>query len=174
MDSVNKTSPHLRLWIAALASTALSIGTWPIAPPPANAGVVIGGGIPFPGLYVQYPYYPYPPPVYYPYYPPPAPAYSPAPSYAPQPTFTPQAVRSRGDIARQLNQQELNRLQTAPVYPPPPPYIHRRHIIEGRKRAGRARKMPGESTRKRRGQKHEGDRSMIRIIAPVVLSLSRL
>jgi len=70
------------------------------------------------------------PPYYYgyygqpydPYYPPPAPAYSPAPSYIPQPTYAPQAGRSRGNIARQLNQQELNRLQAAPFNPPPPPY----------------------------------------------------
>src|SRR6266478_7436644 len=64
MDSVRKISLHSHLWIAALA-TALSIGTWSIAPAPANAGVVMGVGLPFPGLYVQYPYYPYPP-AYYP------------------------------------------------------------------------------------------------------------
>ena len=75
MDSVRKISLHSRLWIAALA-TALSIGTWSIAPTPANAGVFIGVGVPFPALYAQYPYYPYPPG----YYPPPAPAYSPAPA----------------------------------------------------------------------------------------------
>ena len=80
MDSVRKISLHSRLWITA-AFSALSIGTWSIAPAPANAGVFIGVGIPFPGLYAQYPYYPYPP-GYYPYYPPP-PAYSPAPSYTP-------------------------------------------------------------------------------------------
>jgi hypothetical protein len=117
MDSFRKISLHSCLWIAALA-TALSIGTWSIAPTPANAGVFIGVGVPFPALYAQYPYYPYPPG----YYPPPAPAYSPAPTYAPQPTYTPQVGRSGGNIARQLNQQELNRLQAAPVNPPPFPY----------------------------------------------------
>jgi hypothetical protein len=124
MDSVRKITLHSRLWIAS-AAAALSIGTWSIAPEPASADVVIGGGIPFP-LYAQYPYYPYPP-AYYPYYPPPAPAYPPAPSYTHQPTYT-QSGRSGGNIARQLNQQELNRLQAAPVnrapppfYPPPPP-----------------------------------------------------
>src|SRR6266436_8404631 len=120
MDSVRKISLHSRPWIAALATAAFGIGTWSIAPAPANAGVAIGVGIPFPGLYAQYPYYPYPP-AYYPYYPPP-PAYSPAPSYTPQPSYAPQAGRSGGNIARQLNQQELNRLRAAPINPPPPPY----------------------------------------------------
>jgi hypothetical protein len=115
MDDVRKISLHSRLWIAALAAAALGIATWSIAP--ANAGV----GIPSSGIYAQYPYYPYPP-GYYPYYPPPAPAYSPAPSYPPQPSFPPQAGRSSGNIARQLNRQELNRLQAAPFNPPPPPY----------------------------------------------------
>jgi hypothetical protein len=119
MDSVRKISLHSHLWIAA----ALSIGAWSIALTPANAGVVIGIGVPFPALYAQYPYYPYPP-TYYPYYPPPAPAYSPAPSYTPQPSYAPQARRSGGNIARQLNQQELNQLQAAPVNPPPPPYYY--------------------------------------------------
>ena len=109
MDSVRKISRHSRIWIAALAAAALGIGT-------AHAG-----GIPVPGLYAQYPYYPYPP-AYYPYYPPPAPAYSPAPSYLPQPSYTPQVGRSGGNIARQLNQQELNRLQAAPINPSPPLY----------------------------------------------------
>jgi hypothetical protein len=118
MDSVRRISLHS---VTALAAAALGIGTWFIAPVPANAGVVIGVGIPFPGLYAQYPYYPYPP-SYYPYYPLPAPAYSPPPSYIPQSSYTPRAGRSGGNIARQLNQQELNRLQLAPVYPPPPPY----------------------------------------------------
>ena len=113
MDSFWKISLHSSLWIAA----ALIICTWSIAPAPANAGGVIGVGIPFPGLYAQYPYYPYPP-GYYPYYPPP-PAYSPAPSYAPQTSYTPQAGRSGGNIARQLNRQELNSLQAAPFNPPP-------------------------------------------------------
>jgi hypothetical protein len=121
MNSVGKIPLHSRLWIAALAAPALGIGTWSIASAPADAGVIIGVGIPFPGLYAQYPYYPYPP-AYSPYYPPPAPAYSPAPSYTPQPSYPPRAGRSGGNIARQLNQQELNRLRAAPVYPPPPPY----------------------------------------------------
>jgi hypothetical protein len=119
MDSFRKISLHSRLWIAVLAAAALGIGAWSIAAAPANAGGVIGVGIP--GLYAQYPYYPYPP-GYYPYYPPPAPAYSPSPSYTPQPSYMPQAGRSSRNIARQLNQQELNRLQVAPVYPPPLPY----------------------------------------------------
>jgi hypothetical protein len=84
--------------------------TWPMRSRPS-----------FPVLYAQYPYYPYPP-AYYPYYPPPAPAYSPAPSYTPQPSYAPQAGRSGGNIARQLNQQELNSLRAAPVNPPPYPY----------------------------------------------------
>ncbi len=121
MDSARKISLHLRLWTAALAAAALSIGICSIAPAPANAGVIIGVGIPFPGLYVQDPYYPYPPPAYYPYYPPPAPAYSPA-GYTPRPSYSPRAGRSGGNIARQLNQQELNRLQAAPINPPPLPY----------------------------------------------------
>src|SRR5215472_10377356 len=67
-------SRHSRLRIAVLVAAALGIGTWSIAPAPADAAGVIGDGIP--GLYAQYPYYPYPP-GYYPYYPPPAPTYSP-------------------------------------------------------------------------------------------------
>src|SRR5215831_4921922 len=102
MDSFSKISPHSRLWIAVLAAAALSIGTWSIAPAPANAAGAIGVGIP--GLYAQYPYYPYPP-GYYPYYPPPAPTYSPVPSYPPQPSFTPQAGRSGGNIARQCRRK---------------------------------------------------------------------
>jgi hypothetical protein len=121
MDSFRKISLHSGLWIAALTAAALSIGTWSIAPAPANAGVVVGVGIPFPGLYAQYPYYPYPP-GYYPYYPPQAPAYAPVPSYTPQPSYSPQAAPSGGNIARQLNRQELNRLQAAPINPPPPYY----------------------------------------------------
>ena len=117
MDSFRKISLHSRLWIAALAATALSIATWSFASAPAIAAGVIGVGIPLPGLYAQYPYYGYPP-GYYPYYPPPAPAYPPAPSYTPQPSYMPQAGRSRGNIARQLNQRELNRLQAAPINPP--------------------------------------------------------
>ena len=117
MDSFRRISLHSRCWIAALGAAALSIGTWSIAPAPANADAAVGVGIPFPGLDAQYPYYPYPP-GYYPYYPPPAPAYSPAPSYTPQPSYMPQAGRSRGNIARQLNQRELNRLQAAPINPP--------------------------------------------------------
>src|SRR5262249_52000063 len=117
MNSFRNISLHSRLWIAALATAALSIGAGSIAPAAANAGV----GIPISGLYAQYPYYPYPP-GYYPYYPPPAPAYPPAPSYGPQPSYMPQAGRSRGNIARQLNQKELNRLQAAPINPPAPYY----------------------------------------------------
>src|SRR5215470_5988205 len=75
--------------------------------------------------YYPYGYYGYPP-AYYPpaaYYPPPASAYPPGPR-SPQPTYPPQAGRSGGNIARQLNQQELNYLQAAPVSTPPyyPPW----------------------------------------------------
>ena len=121
MDSFRKISLHSRLWIDGLVAAALSIGPWSIAPAPANAGGVVSVGIPFPGLYAQYPYYPYPP-GYYPYYPPPAPAYAPVPSYTPQPSYSHQAAPSGGNIARQLNRQELNRLQAAPMNPPPPYY----------------------------------------------------
>ena len=62
MDIFRKIWLHSRLWIAVLGAAALGMGTWSFAPAPANAGV--------PGLYAQYPYYPYPP-GYYPYYPPP-------------------------------------------------------------------------------------------------------
>jgi hypothetical protein len=65
--------------------------------------------------YAPYSNYPYP-------YPPPASAYSPAPSYTPQTSYAPQAGRSAGSTASGLNQQELNRVQAAPVNPPPPPY----------------------------------------------------
>ena len=126
MDSFRKNSLHSRLWIDALAAAALSVGSWSIAPAPANAGDPIGVGSPLPRLYAQYPYYPYYPypPGYYPYYSPPAPAYSPPPSYTPQPSYPPRAGRSGGNIARQLNQQELNRLQAAPINPPPPYYTY--------------------------------------------------
>src|SRR5215471_1901449 len=78
----------------------------------------------YPYGYYGYPPAPahYPPAASYPYYPPPASAYPPGSSYTPQPTYTPQAGRSGGNIARQLNQQELNQLQAAPFNPPPPPY----------------------------------------------------
>jgi hypothetical protein len=123
MHSVRKISLHLYLWMAALTGAALSIGTWSVAPAPANAGVAIGSSIPFPGLLnAQYPYYPYPPPAYNPYYPPPAPPHSPPARYTSQPTYTLPAGRSGGNIARQLNQQEVNRLQGAPVNPAPLPY----------------------------------------------------
>jgi hypothetical protein len=111
------------------------------APRPADAGGWGGGGIspgaavglglgafalgsvlsrpyynPYYYPYGYYGYYPaapayYPPAAYYPYYPPPTPAYSSGPSYTPQPTYTSPAGRSGGNIARQLNQQELNQLQ---------------------------------------------------------------
>ena len=72
-----------------------------------------------PPVYYPYPGYntPTPPTVYYgaPSYraPAPAPAYSPAPSYAPQ---------AGGNSTEELNRQELNRLQGAPVYPSPQYY----------------------------------------------------
>ena len=114
MDIFRKIWLHSRLWIAVLGAAALGMGIWSFTPAPANAGGV-------PSLYAQYPYYPYPP-GYYPYYPPPPRAYPSAPSYAPQPSYGPQAGRSGGNIARQLNQQELNRLQVTPMNPPPSPY----------------------------------------------------
>jgi hypothetical protein len=49
MDNVRKISLHSRVWIAALATVALGISAWSIAPAPANAGVVI----PIPGLYAH-------------------------------------------------------------------------------------------------------------------------
>ena len=75
------------------------------------------------------------PPYYYgyyrePYFPPPAyntpgcypsrvPAHLPGPGYTPQPTYTSRARRSGGNIARELNRQELNRLERAPTNPLP-------------------------------------------------------
>jgi hypothetical protein len=44
MDSFRKISLNSRIWTAALAAAALCIGTWSIAPAPANAGGVYGGG----------------------------------------------------------------------------------------------------------------------------------
>src|SRR5215472_16575358 len=67
-------------------------------------------------------YYGYYGPPYYPYYPPPTPAYLAASSDTPQPSYTRPAGRSGGNIARQLNQQERNRLQAAPINPPLPLY----------------------------------------------------
>ena len=104
MDSFRKISLHSRLWIAVLAVAALSIGTWSIAPAPANAGGVIGVGIP--SLYAQYPYYPYPP-GYYPYYVPPVPAYSPAPSY------TAGLPTRRRDFQRQYRRKPLRCQRTS-------------------------------------------------------------
>jgi hypothetical protein len=109
---------------------------FPLFWPFCAAGAVVGTAAtivtaPFWALTGTPPYYygyygqPYFPPSAYNaprYYPPPAPAYSPAPSHTPQPTYTPRTGRSGGNIARQLNQQELNRLEAAPVNPPPPPY----------------------------------------------------
>ena len=130
-----KTGRGLAIATAILVAVGLTT-----APRPADAGGWEGGGI-SPGAAVglglgafalgsvlsrpyynpyYYPYayygYPpasayYPPAAYYPYYPPRAPA-----------TYTPQAGRSGGNVARQLNQQELNYLQAAPVNPASPPY----------------------------------------------------
>src|SRR6516165_3403864 len=136
----------------ATAAAILAVIGLATVPRPAGAGGGWGGGGISPGAavglglgafalgsvlsrpyynpYYYYPYgyygYPpapayYPPAAYYPYYPPSAPAYAPGPS-SPQATYTPQAARSGGNIARQLNRQELNRLQAAPVNPPPYPY----------------------------------------------------
>jgi len=127
--------------VAATAAILTAIGLTTV-PRPADAGGGWGGGGISPGAaagiglgafalgtvlshpyynpyyypYGYYGYYPpapayYPPAAYYPYYPPGAPA-----------TYTPQAGRSGGNIARQLNQQELNSLQAAPVNPASPPY----------------------------------------------------
>jgi hypothetical protein len=93
-------------------------------------GSVLASPYAFNPYYAPYGYYGYPPaPAYYPpaayhpYYPPPASAYPPGPGYTPQATYAPPQVgRAGGNIARQLNQQELNYLQSAPVNPPPPPY----------------------------------------------------
>ena len=135
----------------AIAAAILAVIGLTAPPRPANAGGGWGGGGISPGAAVglglgafalgsvlsrpyynpyYYPYgyygYPpapayYPPAPYYPYYPAPAAAYPPGPSST-QPTYTPQVGRSGGNIARQLNQQELNNLQAGPVNPPPPPY----------------------------------------------------
>src|SRR6516225_2999807 len=89
--------------------------------PPTRPSIVTA---PFWALTGTPPYYyaimgsPYfPPPAYNApeYHPPAAPAHSPAASYTPRPTYK----RSGGNIARQLNQQELNRLQAAPINSPP-------------------------------------------------------
>ena len=135
----------------ATAAAILAVIGLATVPRPADAGGGWGGGGISPGAAVglglgafalgtvlfrpyynpyYYPYgyygYPlppayYPPAAYYPYYPPPASAYPPGPS-SPQPSYTPQAGRSGGNIARQLNRQELNYLQASPVNPPPPSY----------------------------------------------------
>jgi hypothetical protein len=140
-----KTGRGLAVAAAILAAIGLTT-----LPRPADAGGGWGGGGISPGAavglglgafalgsvlsrpyynpyYYPYGYYGYPPvPAYYPpaaYYPysAPAPAYPPGPSST-QPTYTRQAGRPGGNIARQLNQQELNYLQAGPVSPPPPPY----------------------------------------------------
>ena len=140
-----------KLAVAAAILTAIGLTT---VPRPVDAGGGWGGGGISPGAavglglgafalgsvlsrpyynpyYYPYGYYGYPPgPAYYPqagyypYYPAPTPAYSPGPSYTPQPTYTPPAGRSGGNIARQLNQQELNQLQAAPINPPSPYYSY--------------------------------------------------
>jgi hypothetical protein len=65
-------------------------------------------------------YYPYVTQCYGPWQP--APAQPPAPGYTPQPGYAPQAGGSRNSTANDLNRQELNRAQVAPVNPPLPPY----------------------------------------------------
>ena len=144
--SFRKTGPGLAVAAAMLAAIGLTT-----VPRPAEAGGGWGGGGISPGAaagiglgafalgsvlsrpyynpyYYPYGYYGYPPApayyppaAYYPYYPPPASAYPPGGS-SPQATYPPQTGRAGGNIARQLNQQELNYLQSAPVNPPPPPY----------------------------------------------------
>ena len=143
--SFRKTGRGLAVAAAILAAIGLTT-----VPRPADAGGGWGGGGISPGAaagiglgafalgsvlanpdafnpyYSPYGYYGYPPAyyppaAYYPYYAPPAEAYPPGPASR-QPTYTPQAGPSGGNIARQLNQQELNYLQAAPINPPPPPY----------------------------------------------------
>jgi hypothetical protein len=105
---------------------------FPLFWPFCAAGTVIGAAAtivtaPFSALTGTPPYYygyygiPYlPPPAYNaPYYPSAAPAHLPAPSYTPRPTYMSRAGRSGGNIARELNRQELNRLLAAPFNPPP-------------------------------------------------------
>ena len=131
--------------LAVAAAVLATIGLTTVPRPAAAGGGWIGGGI-GPGAavgiglgafalgsvlanpyyynqyYYPYTYYPSAPAYYSPYYPPPAPAYSPPPGYPP-PSYPPQAGRSGGNIARQLNQQELNSLQAAPSpYFSPPRY----------------------------------------------------
>ena len=135
-----KTGRGLAVAAAILAAIGLTT-----LPRPANAGGGWGGGGISPGAavglglgafalgsvlsrpyynpyYYPYGYYGYPPvPAYYPPYPTPTVAYPPGASST-QPTYAPQAGRSGGNIARQLNQQELNYLQPGPFNPPPAPY----------------------------------------------------
>jgi hypothetical protein len=110
------SSPFPLFWpfcvAGAVVGTAAMIVTAPVR--------ALTGAPPYYYGYYGQPYAPYP---NYPFpYPPPASAYSPAPSYTPQPSYAPRAGRSAGSTASGLNQQELNRLQAAPVNPPPPPY----------------------------------------------------
>ncbi len=61
---------------------ALAFGALAWISTPAGARIFVSVGVPFPGLYAPYPYYPYPPPIYYPpppvaYYAPPSPGYYP-------------------------------------------------------------------------------------------------
>ena len=90
--------------LVGAAATIVTAPFWALTGTPPN----------YYGYYGQ-PYFP--PPAYNApgYYPPAAPAHSPAASYTPQPTYK----RSGGNIARQLNRQELNRLQAAPINLPP-------------------------------------------------------
>ena len=64
-------------------------------------------------------YYPYVTQCYGPWQP--VPAQPPPPGYIPQPSYTPQAGGSANSTANDLNRQELNRVQAAPVNLPPPP-----------------------------------------------------
>ena len=121
--------PHVRIRRIAISATfAPGLAALPVSPA-GVAGALVGIAAtnvtaPFRALTRTPPYYyGYYRPPYYPYYPPPAPAYLAAPSDTSQPSYTPQAGRSGGNIARQLNQQERNRLQAAPINPPLPLYF---------------------------------------------------
>src|SRR5262249_4911899 len=115
---------------AAQAQYYAPCSPFPLFWPFCAAGAVVGAaativtapfwaltGTPYYNGYYGQPYFP--PPAYNApgYSPPPAPADLPAPGYTPQPTS--RAGRSGGNIARQLNRQELNRLQAGPINPSP-------------------------------------------------------
>ena len=126
-----RTGRGLAVAAAILAAIGLTTASQPAAAGGIGPGAAVGIGL---GAFalgsaLSHPYYN---PYYYPYgyygYYPPAPAYYPPAAYYPYyppgaaATYTPQAGRSGGNIARQLNRQELNYLQAAPVNPASPLY----------------------------------------------------